>query len=156
LPHERGAGRWLVSQFTAASPYDECIAVSATSDPIGIWNRYAFQLSSTNFPDYPHLGVWPDGYYITTYEFAGGSTYAGPEAFVFDRAKMLAGQTANFQTFAPLGSSANPMLPADFDGRILPPVGAPNTFVGFGGSLTLFQFHVDQSLWPRTRQGHRQ
>ena len=137
------ADRWLVSRFTAASPYYECIAVSATSDPTGTWNRYAFQLSSTNFPDYPHLGVWPDGYYMTTNEFAGGSTYAGPEAFVFDRAMMLAGQTATFQTFPPLGSSANPMLPADFDGRTLPPAGAPNTFVEFGGSLTLFQFHVD-------------
>jgi hypothetical protein len=137
------ADRWLVSQFTAAAPYYECIAVSATSDPTGTWNRYAFQLSSTSFPDYPHLGVWPDGYYMTTNQFAGGLTYAGPEAYVFDRAKMLAGQAASFQTFPALGSSANPMLPADFDGRTRPPVGAPNTFVEFGGSLTLFQFHVD-------------
>ncbi len=137
------ADRWLVSQFTVVAPYYECVAVSKTGDPTGSWYRYAFQLSSTSLPDYPHLGVWPDGYYMTTNQFANGTTYAGPQAYVFDRAQMLAGQAAGFQTFPALGRSTNPMLPSDFDGTILPPAGAPNTFVEFGGWLTLYQFHVD-------------
>ena len=56
------ANRWLVSQFAglAGVPTDECIAISTTSDAAGTYNRYAFHLGS-NFFDYPHLGVWPDG-----------------------------------------------------------------------------------------------
>ena len=58
------ANRWLISQFAGtAVPTDECIAISTTSDATGTYNRYAFHLG-TNFFDYPHLGVWPDGYYM--------------------------------------------------------------------------------------------
>jgi hypothetical protein len=138
------ADRWLVSQFTAASPYNECIAISSTSDPTGAWNRYAFQLSTSDFPDYPHLGVWPDGYYMSVNWFTGGQTYAGPRPYVFNRAKMLTGAAATFQTTsAPLGSSASPIHPADFDGTTLPPSGAADTFVQFGTTLKVYRFHVD-------------
>jgi len=33
-----------------------------TADPTGSWYRYFFQFSTTQFYDYPHMGVWPDGY----------------------------------------------------------------------------------------------
>ncbi len=138
------ANRWLVSQFTAASPYNECIAISSTADPTGTWNRYAFQLSTTAFPDYPHLGVWPDGYYMSVNWFNNGSTYAGPRPYVFNRANMVAGTAATFQTTsAALGSSVSPILPSDLDGATLPPSGAPNYFVGFGSPLKVYKFHVD-------------
>ena len=56
--YDQLADRWLISQFTAAAPYDECIAVSSSGDPTGSWYRYAFQFSTTTiFYDYPHLGV---------------------------------------------------------------------------------------------------
>ena len=45
-------------------PTDECIAVSQTSDATGAWYRYGFHLG-TDFFDYPHLGVWPDAYYMS-------------------------------------------------------------------------------------------
>jgi hypothetical protein len=142
--YDQLADRWLISQFTAASPYDECIAISSTGDPTGTWNRYAFQLSTTDFPDYPHLGVWNDGYYMSVNWFTGGQTYAGPRPYVFKRSAMLTGAAATFQTTsAPLGSSVNPMLPSDLDGSALPPAGAPNYFVGFGSSMPIYKFHVD-------------
>lgn len=138
------ANRWLVSQFTAASPYDECIAISTTADPTGSWYRYAFQLSTSDFPDYPHLGVWPDGYYMTVNWFTGGATYAGPRPYVFNRTAMLSGQSATFQTTsAALGSTHAPQLPSDFDGSTLPPSGAANPFVEFGSTLKIYRFHVD-------------
>src|SRR3712207_315641 len=31
--YDQLANRWLISQFTSASPYNECIAISQTSDP---------------------------------------------------------------------------------------------------------------------------
>ena len=48
------ADRWLISQFTAVAPYTECVAVSATADPLGVWNRYSFLLSG-EFNDYSEV-----------------------------------------------------------------------------------------------------
>lgn len=145
--YDQIANRWLVSQFAGASvPTDECIAVSTTNDATGSYNRYAFHLGS-NFFDYPHLGVWPDAYYMSMNVFnSSGTAFLGPQPFAFDRAKMLAGQPATFITTGVTGGSSEEVyLPADLDGSILPPVGAPASFVEFpgGGSFRVFHFHVD-------------
>jgi hypothetical protein len=144
------ANRWLISQFAGVSTItDECVAISTTSDATGSYYRYGFHLGS-NFFDYPHLGVWPDAYYMSMNVFnASGTTYLGPQAFAFDRTKMLSGQPATFVSpGGPLGGSVDPFLPADLDGSTLPPAGAPNTFVGFPGqastpNYTTYHFHVD-------------
>ena len=145
--YDRVANRFVISQFaftsTSAGPFDECIAVSQTSDPTGAWYRYAFVISNTAFDDYPKLGVWPDGYYASFNMFTGGQTYAGPEAVAFERNAMLTGGTARFQTRAPLGSSASPLLPSDFDGTIAPPAGAPNYFVDMNSPMDIYKYHVD-------------
>src|SRR6267143_172556 len=145
--YDQLANRWLISQFAGAGvPTDECIAVSTTSDATGSWNRYAFHLGS-NFFDYPHLGVWPDGYYMSMNVFnSAGTAFLGPQPFAFDRAKMLAGQPATFITTGITGGATEEVyLPADLDGSILPPAGAPASFVEFpgGGSFRVFHFHVD-------------
>jgi hypothetical protein len=149
------ADRWLISQFTAAAPYNECIAISSTGDPTGTWNRYAFTLSMDAFPDYPHLAVWPDGYYMSVNWFLNEATYMGPRPYVFDRARMLAGQVATFQTTDPLGPAVEPLLPSDLDGNAAPPPGEPNIFLSASNPLQLYQFHVDwttpaNSTWANT------
>src|SRR6185436_3105218 len=133
--YDQLANRWVVSQFACASvPTDECIAVSTTSDATGSYHRYDFHLGS-NFFDYPHLGVWPDGYYMSMNVFnSTGTLFLGPQPFVFDRTKMLAGQPATFITPGITGgSSEETYLPADLDSSILPPAGAPASFVEFPG-----------------------
>jgi len=145
--YDQLANRWLISQFAGAgTPTDECIAVSTTSDATGSWNRYAFHLGS-NFFDYPHLGVWPDAYYMSMNVFnSGGTAFLGPQPFAFDRAKMLAGQPATFITTGITGGATEEVyLPADLDGSILPAAGAPASFVEFPGANTfrVFHFHVD-------------
>ncbi len=150
------ADRWLISQFTAASPYNECIAISQTNDPTGAWYRYAFQLSTTDFPDYPHFGIFPDGYYMSVNWFKSGTTYAGPRPYVFDRAKMLAGQPATFQTTsAALGSSVGPLQPADLDGPTLPAAGSPGLFLEYASPFNLYKFQVNwttpsSSTWVKS------
>ncbi len=135
------ADRWLLSQFTSANPYGQCVAVSTSPDPTGSYYRYFFQFSTTVFYDYPHLGVWPDGYYMGANRFT--STFQGPAAIVFDRAKMLTGQTATYQAFN-LSSTYGTLLPSDLDGARLPPSGAPNVFASKGTNLLrLWKFHVD-------------
>ena len=147
------ADRWLISQFARALPTgpmtDECVAISTTADATGSYARYGFHLGS-NFYDYPHISVWPDGYYMSMNVFnAAGTAYLGPQAFAFNRTKMLAGQPATFVSpVGPLGASVDPFLPADLDGSTLPPAGAPATFVGFPGqpsnaNYTTYHFHAD-------------
>ncbi len=148
--YDQLANRWLVSQFASATGgtpiTDECVAVSTSSDATGSYNRYGYHLGS-NFFDYPHLGVWPDGYYMSMNVFnASGTTYLGPQPFVFDRTKMLLGQVAGYQTTSgPLGSGVSPIQPADLDGSIQPTTGAAETFLGFPGSgvMNLYHYHVD-------------
>ena len=142
--YDQIADRWLMSQFTASAPYYECVAVSTSPDPTGTWNRYAFQTDSTIFPDYPKLSVWPDGYYMTTNEFAGGSSYVGPRPYAFDRQKMLQGQPATFQrNAAALGNTFGPLLPVDLDGSVLPAAGTPGYFIGLDSVLRIYKFQVN-------------
>jgi hypothetical protein len=143
------ANRWMITQFAGGTtvPTDECIAVSTTSDATGAYYRYAFHLGS-NFFDYPKLSVWPDAYYMSMNVFnSAGTSYLGPQAFAFNRSKMLVGAPASFISFGPLGSGMAPLLPADLDGLRLPPSGAPDPFVEFPGGTTpkynIYRFHVD-------------
>ncbi len=117
--------------------------MSTTSDATGTYNRYAFNYGSTQFPDYPKVGVWPDGYYITYNIFNNGLTFAGSKLCAFDRAKMLVGAAATQQCFQ-LSSAFGGVLPSDLDGASPPPAGTPNLMLAFGSnSLNLWKFHVD-------------
>ena len=151
--YDQLADRWVISQFAtptgATVPQDECIAISQTGDATGAWYRYDFHLTS-NFLDYPKLGVWPDGYYMSGNVFNTlGTAFLGPQPFVFDRVKMLVGDpTATSQTRGIIGgSSEESFLPADVDGINPPPVGDPNHFVAFPQSSPLiykvWAYHVD-------------
>lgn len=150
------ANRWLVSQFALPNypngPFYQLVAVSATSDPLGAWYRYAY--SFTNMNDYPKFGVWPDGYYMSANMFSSGSlNYAGSAVAVWDRAAMLSGSsTARVQVVYFTNANTSPwsFLPADCDGTP-PPAGTPNYFIwskdnaSYGGSdqLQIYEFHVN-------------
>lgn len=153
--HDQIADRWILTQFTASGPtYFNCIAVSTTSDPTGSYFRYAVD-TGTNFPDYPKYGVWSDGYYISTREFAGAG-FAGVGAYALNRAELISGDpTPTIISFlVPPGVTpynvGDGLLPADLDGSTLPPTGSPEYFVGSmdnGGpysapqdALTLWKF----------------
>jgi hypothetical protein len=144
--YDQIADRWVITQFAGTPiPTDECIAVSQSGDATGAYFRYGYHLGP-NFYDYPHLGVWPDAYYMSDIVFDPSATsYLGPQAFAFNRAAMLAGTPGTFISTGLLGSSADPVLPADLDGSIPPPSGAPNPFIELGTSTTwpLYRFHVD-------------
>jgi len=132
------ADRWVLAQFNGAASL--CFAVSQTADPLGSYFIYAF--TTTNFPDYFKVGVWPDGYYVSTNE----NNY---NAWVFDRVKMLQGLAATSQKAS--GFADNLLMPADVDGLVAPPPGAPeiyytfldNSFHGGSDRLELRAFHVD-------------
>ncbi len=140
--YDKAAGRWIISQFAVtAAPYFECVAVSATSDATGAYYRYAFSYGST-FPDYPKMGVWPDGYY-ETFNMFNGNTFAGAKLCAYDRNAMLTGAAATQQCFQ-LSSSYGGVLPADLDGATAPPSGSPNYMLNYtANALNMWRFHVD-------------
>lgn len=142
------ADRWVLSQFAVRGEESyECVAVSATPDPLGPYHRYAFSFGTT-FPDYPKLGVWPDAYYATynVYDFTQDVTpYTGATTCAMDRAAMLVGKPATQQCFH--REQAWSLLPSDLDGPTPPPAGSPNYLIGtpFGSTdlLNMYRFAVD-------------
>ena len=148
--YDQAADRWLLSQFALNFPDDfhQCIAISQTGDPTGAYHLYDFKISSTKMNDYPHFGVWPDGYYMSINQFDGNSgSWAGQGAVAFERSQMLAGNAAQMVYFDDPDPSLGGMLPADWDGATPPPAGAPNLFmqIGSGAKLDIWAFHVDWS-----------
>ncbi|HYO64206.1 MAG TPA: proprotein convertase P-domain-containing protein [Pyrinomonadaceae bacterium] len=153
------ADRWMLSQFCVDPvPSHQLIAISVTGDPTGAYYLYDFVMPNAKFNDYPHFGVWPDAYYMTNNQFnQAGTAFQGAGMYAFDRAKMLAGDpSATYVYFDSCPTSAScaigGMLPADADGLIPPPAGAPNPFVYFtagefadpqGDALRIFDFHAD-------------
>jgi hypothetical protein len=156
--YDQLADRWLISQFTAAAPYTQCIAVSQTSDPTGAYYRYSFLVGNgNNFGDYPKAGVWPDAYYFSTREFAGGSTFVGDGAYAVNRAQAISGTPPQVISFLappnPAYVVGDGLLPSNLDGVIQPPAGSPNYYMGSEdpnagrgapqNALTLWKFHAD-------------
>jgi hypothetical protein len=144
VQYDKAAGRWVLSQFAVpggSAGYWQCVAVSTTSDATGAYNLYAFQYSQFN--DYPKMGVWPDGYYVTFNMFT--STFQGARVCAYNRAAMLAGTAATQQCFQ-LSSSYGGLLPSDLDGATPPPAGSPNYLLNrVSGTLRMWKFHVDWS-----------
>lgn len=123
------ADRWVFSQFAIGADGHQCVAVSATGDPPGPYHRYDFVVSPGAFNDYPKLGVWPDGYYLTANEF--NSTFEGAIAVAFERDEMLQGAPAQMVKFGPLGCGTEcffSLQPSHLEGPA-PRGDVPNTFV---------------------------
>src|SRR5207247_4550355 len=92
--YDKLANRWVLTQFSvtngSSQGFFQCVAVSTSSDATGSYFRYAF--AQPNFNDYPKVGVWPDGYYVTFNIFT--STFQGARVCAFDRTAMLSGAAA--------------------------------------------------------------
>lgn len=144
------ARRWLVSQFgftsTSVGPFFQCVAVSTSEDPLGSYNRYAFEYPSFN--DYGKMGVWvtEDGgqnaYVFTQHEF--GAAFEGASFSVMERNKMLVGESAQFIRVA--GLNAFGVLPFHLEGDTpMPPGACPMFahFIGAGTGYRIWDFCID-------------
>jgi len=158
------ADRWLISQFAlpniamGSGPFYQCVAVSQSGDPLGGWHRYEFLFDASLLNDYPRFAIWPDGYYATfnLYDLPT-SAFRGMAVAAYERDAMLTGAPAR-QALVKLDAAPFPIntigggLPADLDGRTLPPTGEPELIVAPEAAewthfdsdrLHLFRFHVD-------------
>ncbi len=133
---DKAAHRWVMYQPRFSAPYFDCFAVSQTADATGAYFTYEFPtLSNTNnFPDYPKVGVWPNGYYVSHNDFLNGQSYIGAMPCAYDRVKMLAGDpSAQGVCFLDNSNGTlfdDSMLPADVDDANALPNGIDPIFVG--------------------------
>lgn len=160
--YDEQAARWLAVEFSICGSNDYMlVAVSTSNDPTGTWHKYSFDVA--DMPDYEKFGIWQDGYYM------GTNNSGGNDIYVFERSKMLLGQTAQFVGFD------NPNRPTTIDGFVcvppldndgaFAPTGEPGLFIAFnddaigGGSdqLWIYELNVNwttpaNSTFTRTQQ----
>ncbi|TMA21046.1 MAG: hypothetical protein E6J88_16295, partial [Deltaproteobacteria bacterium] len=152
--------RWVISDFAftldGSTPPNvinppgnfQCIAVSKSGDPIaGGWNFYSVNTTG-GLGDYPKLGVWPDGIYMSVnmFNYVGGA-FQNSRVYAFNKAQMYAGEpTVQVVSFdAP--SAEFTLLPSN--ARLqsgTPPSGSPNYFAvvwQFLNQVSIYKFHVD-------------
>jgi hypothetical protein len=128
--YDQDEKRWILTQFAIGAfepgpPFlfgiggYQCVAVSTSSDPTGSYYLYEFEIVPGSFTvpafglnDYPKLGVWPDGIYLSTNEFlaspASGFAFSfqGASATALDKKAMYRGKPAQaIKFFLPLASA---------------------------------------------------
>ena len=145
IKYDQFADRWVIQQLAitgVTTTFYICVAVSTGPDPTGSYYRYQFPFA--NFPDYPKLSVWPDGYYLSINQFnSSGTTFLGPLVGAMDRTSMLSGAPASIQSFT-LGTTFSSLLASDVDGATPPPLGSPAFFLSLDTSaLDFWRLHID-------------
>lgn len=137
--YDKAAGRWVMMQPVFSDPYRICIAVSQTADATGVYNRYEFNKRKRD-PDYPKLGIWPapgnEGYFLTD-----NDGFVGAELCAMDRHAMIKGRAATMQCIK-RKPDVESVLPADFDGTMLPPTGADEIFADIANNTTIEFWHM--------------
>ena len=150
---DKAAQRWLFSQFlgSAAPTPTQCFAISATSDPLGPYHRYAFTFPNVN--DYPKIGIWRDkngarnGYYMVVHEFAGG-VFQGAAFVSVDRDRMLVGEPAGFIRFGGYVDAYGAQPPHQ-EGFELPAQGTCAPFVHLNAETSDYRFWDFCVNWDR-------
>ncbi len=150
--YDEHAKRWILTEFAPQGADHFMMVVSATSDPLGSWYAYRFQAPS--FPDYPKYGIWSDGLYVTTNEGFDPNI----PVYIINKEQMYSGAAnADVQRmgFPKVGQADTWQVatPADWDGRLAPPPGAPGMILrlrddawGFNAGqdrIQIYNFHID-------------
>src|SRR5438874_257683 len=149
--------RWIITDFAfltdisgnVLSPAYQCFAASMNGNPVtGGWNFYSIQIPD-KLDDYPKLGIWPDGLYMSAnlFSFGAGSTFQGARAWAFNKAQMYAGSPTVKVVSFDIGGGDFTVIPSNARLQTgTPPPGRPNLFVSswlFTNALTVYKFHVD-------------
>ena len=150
--YDQVSGRWIITNFawadTANGPYYECIAVSKTADPVsGGWWIYNFVADTTSLNDYPKLGIWNDGIYMSSNLFdclnsaCSSANYSGAKVWALNRNDLISGASLRSIAFT-LGSSYYSLLPSNLKGTAAPN-GTPAYFMSDGftnSSMMMWKF----------------
>ncbi len=149
--------RWVISDFAfqtnAGGVIDppgvfQCFAVSKSGDPVsGGWNFYSINTTG-GLGDYPKLGVWPDGIYMSVNLFNDAlNAFFNPRLYALNKAQMYAGAPSVQVVTFDAPSAEFTILPANARLQTgTPPAGSPNYFAvvaQFLNAVSVYKFHVD-------------
>lgn len=155
--------RWIITDFAFTLDASnnivnppgafECFAVSKTGDPVaGGWNFYAINTTG-GLGDYPKLGVWPDGLYMSVnmFDYAIAGSFQNVRLYALNKAQMYAG-TPSVQVISfDVPATEFTLLPSNARLQTgTPPAGSPNYFASVWNYLNVvgvWKFHVD---WNNT------
>jgi len=152
---DQGSNRWIITDFAWSNimngPYYECIAVSKNSNPVsGGWWLYTFKAHDNWLNDYPKLGSWRDGIYMSANMFdclnsgCSSASYKGVRVWALNRSDMMSGASLRSVAFN-LGSSYYSLLPANYKGT-QPPAGTKEYFLSDGSTTSnmfMWKFKVN-------------
>jgi hypothetical protein len=166
------ASRWIVAvRQGVPGTYYYCIAISNTDDltsPTFQWYSYVQPLNAiiganpsgtTYFPDYPKIGTWPNGYYVSFDVEDPDNSFQNVGVLVcaFDRSNMLKGnamrtpQCFNYPSVYSGEFLGHSVLPADVEGTVAPAATTPETLVSIenpstgttSSTVNFWQFNVN-------------
>ena len=149
--YDKMAHRWVMMQPRFSKPYYDCIAISQTSDATGAYYTYQFPTlnNTVDFPDYPKVSVWPNGYYVSHNDFPNLQNYAGVMLCGYDRVKMLAGDPSATGNCVLDNSNGtlfdDAFLCADVDDANAPPTGIDPICMG---SVDNFATDTNEYYYP--------
>src|SRR6266496_157164 len=150
--------RWFITDFAFQldaqgniSPQHvfQCFAASMSGDPVGGgWNFYSFEVAG-GIDDYPKLGVWPEGIYMSAnmFGYSAGAAFQNPRVWAHNKVQMYAGSPTLQVVSFDAPSADFTILPSNARLQTgTPPLGTPNYFIStweFLNALTVYKFHVD-------------
>jgi uncharacterized repeat protein (TIGR01451 family) len=150
---------WVISDFAFQLDHSnnvvnppgafECIAVSKTGDPVaGGWNFYFLNFTD-GLNDYPKLGVWPDGIYMSAnmFDFSSSGSYQLSRVWALNKEQMYAGDSIIQVVQFDAPAVEFTLLPANSRLQTgTPPAGTPNYFStiwNYSNAISFYKFHVD-------------
>jgi uncharacterized repeat protein (TIGR01451 family) len=151
--------RWVISDFAFqldasgnVSPQVslQCFAVSKTGDPVsGGWNYYSINTTG-GLGDYPKMGVWPDGIYMSVNMFGYGASdsFQNPRVYAFNKAQMYAGAPSVQSVEFNAPSAEFSLLPSNARLQTgTPPAGSPNYFTVVAQYLNVISVYKLKADW---------
>ncbi|HEY6970864.1 MAG TPA: hypothetical protein VJA94_16755 [Candidatus Angelobacter sp.] len=105
--YDQNNGRFILSTSMRSNTSAILLAVSQTSDPTGSWNKFEINPSTTNWYDFPTLGLSSSAVYISADPIANsGGTATGFDITVVGLAELLAGNSNLNITHFPANASS--------------------------------------------------
>jgi hypothetical protein len=127
----------------------QCFAVSQSGNPLtGGWNFYSITVTD-GLNDYPKLGIWPDGLYMSAnmFGYPAGAAFKGFRVWALNKQQMYAGSPTVQVVQFDGGTGDFTVIPGNARLQTgTPPPGRPNLFLSswnFLNALTVYKFHVD-------------
>lgn len=153
--YDRLSGRWFLTIIDVPCTNATCTTTAAnrvliavsngpTLSGATVWTFYQFQSDTTNFNDYPSLGIDANALYIGGDMFSPTGTFVRTDAWVIPKAPALTGSPLTVWHFTSLatGAAAGPFAPRGVDN--VDPTNTGPTATGYFIGVDILAFSLLQ------------